>query len=99
MTSSSAGGAAFLTGFWAKLNSELAQLLLFDIRGRAAHRIDPGLVLREGDHVAQIRLLCVGHHHPVDPEGAPRVRRSPHRERVEKKAELRPLLLGSEREE
>src|ERR1044072_9908014 len=96
MTSSSAGWPAFLTGFWPDLDSQPAQLRLLHVGGRAAHRIDPGLVLREGDHVAEIRLTREHHHHPVDPECDPAVRRCAHAERVEEEAELRALLLGRE---
>src|SRR3972149_11750999 len=45
-----------------KLDAELAELLLRHLRGRAAHRGDAGLVLREGDDVAQVRLA--GQPHP-----------------------------------
>ena len=62
--------------------------------GRAAHRVDARLVLRERDHVAQVRLAGEHHRHPVDPERDPAHRRRAHRERVEQEAELRPLLLG-----
>src|SRR6266550_7964634 len=82
-----------LIGLAPKLNSELAQLFLLDFRRRAAHRIHPGLVLREGDHVTEVRLARKHHHHPVDPERDAAVRGRPHRERVEQEPELRPLLL------
>src|SRR4051812_16377086 len=93
MTSSSAGRTAFLTDSGPELNSELPQLFLLHFGRRAAHRVDARLVLRECDHVAEIRLLREHHHHPVDPEGDPAVRRRAHGQRVEKEAELRPLLL------
>src|SRR6185312_17246128 len=96
MTSSSAGWPAFLTGFGAKLNSELAQLFLLHFGRGAAHRVGPGLVLGERDHVAQVRLAGEHHHHAVDPEGDPAVRRRSHPERVEEEAELRPLLIRRE---
>ena len=50
----------------------------------------PGLVLRERDHVAEVRLAGEHHRHPVDAERDPAVRRRAHRQRVEQEAELRP---------
>src|SRR3954447_15397613 len=96
MTSSSAGGPAFLTGFGTNLDSELAELFFLDLRRSSAHRIDTGLVLGKGDHVAEVRLAREDHHHSVDPEGDPAVWRRAHREGVEEEAELRALLLGGE---
>jgi hypothetical protein len=72
---------------------ELVELGRLD-RGRGTrHRVDARLVLGEGDRVAEVRLAGEHHHHPVDPEGDPAVRRGSHRERVEQEPELRALLL------
>ena len=51
------------------------------------------MVLRERDHVAQVRLAGQDHRHPVDSERDSAHRRRAHGERVEQEAELRALLL------
>src|SRR5688572_28150158 len=79
-----------------ELNSKLSQLFLLDLRRRAAHRIDTRLVLREGDHVTQVRLATERHQHPLDAERDPAVWRRAHREGVEQEAELAPLLVLAE---
>src|ERR687891_2571968 len=81
-----------------ELNSKLSQLFLLDLGGRAAHRVDARLVLRERDHVTQVRLAAERHQHPLDAERDPPVRRRTHREGVEQEAELAPLLLLAELE-
>src|SRR5688572_3791418 len=47
---------------------ELVELGLLDRRRRPRHRVEPGLVLRERDRVAEVRLAREHHQHPVDPE-------------------------------
>src|ERR687892_2450308 len=81
-----------------ELNSKLAKLFLLDLGGRAAHRIEARLVLREGDHVAQVPLPPKRHQHPLDAERDPAVRRRAHRESLEQETELAPLLLVAELE-
>src|SRR5207247_5311777 len=73
---------------------ELPQLLSRHFRRRSAHRIHARLILRESDDVTKIRLQGDHHHHAIDPERDPAMRRRPHRESVQEKAELRALLLG-----
>src|SRR2546423_14493939 len=85
--------ASALRARWPHADAALAELLLLDLGRRAGHRVEPRLVLREGDGVAQVRLAREDHHHAVDPEGDPPVRRRSHRERVEEEAELHALLL------
>ena len=80
-------------------DAELVELRLRDLGRRTAHRVEPRLVLRERDHVAQVRLAREHHRHAVDAERDPAVRRRAHGERVEQEAELRPLLVGAEREQ
>ena len=63
-------------------------------RRSTAHRVEARLVLRERDHVAQVRLAGEHHRHPVDPERDAAVRRRAHRERVEEEAELRALVVA-----
>src|SRR5688572_15442772 len=77
---------------------QLAQLLRRDLRRRAAHGVEARLVLRKRDHVAQVRLAREHHDRPVDPERDSAMRRRSHRERVEQEPELRPLLVGAQRE-
>ncbi len=61
--------------------------------------IETSLVLRERDHVAEVRLSGEDHRHSVDPERDSTVRRRAHGKRVEEEPELRSLLLRCEREE
>ena len=76
-----------------QLNSKLLEQFLLDLRRRAAHRVDARLVLRERDHVAEVRLAAERHQHALDPERDPAVRRRAHGQRVEQEAELPALLL------
>src|SRR3954452_24162493 len=78
---------------------ELGELRAGDLRRGTAHRVEAGLVLRESDHVAKIRLAREHHRHPVDTERYPPVRRRAHRECVEEETELRALILGAHREQ
>src|SRR6202011_2791589 len=73
--------------------SELVELFLRDVRRRSGHRIDPGLVLRKRERVADVRLVEERHRQTVDSRRDAAVRRCAHRERVEQMAKLRPLLL------
>src|SRR5688572_11168747 len=97
----------FLIGWFARLplivlrtqlNSKLPQQFLLHFGGRSTHRIDACLVLREGDHVAQVLLAPEGHEHALDPERDAAVRGRAHRERVQQEPELAPLLLRRELE-
>src|SRR5262249_61291115 len=61
------------------LEAKLPQLRRLDARRRPGHRVDPGLVLREGDQLADERLVEERHEHAFHPGGDASVRRRAHR--------------------
>src|SRR5262245_30918584 len=77
-----------------QLDPELVELLRCDFARGAAHRIEPGLVLRKRDRVAQVGLARQHHHEAVDAERDAPVRGRAHVQRLEQEAEAGLLLLG-----
>src|SRR5690349_6362459 len=74
-------------------------MLRLCVAGRAGHGIDPGLVLREDDRVAQVRLAREHHHRPIDAPRNAAVRWRAHPQRVEEEFELCALLLCADPEQ
>src|SRR5204863_10197848 len=52
-------------------DSKFVELFLRRVARRPGHRIHPGLILREGDCVPQVRLAREDHDHAIDAEGDP----------------------------
>ena len=50
-------GRNLVADFWQKLEADVAELLVVDGRGRVEHEVDAALVLREGDHVADVGFV------------------------------------------
>src|SRR6266550_4286236 len=61
-----------------QLDPELVELVGRNLARSAAHRIEPGLVLRERDRVPQVWLAGKHHHQPVDAERDAAVGRRAH---------------------
>mmetsp|Transcript_44555 Transcript_44555/g.71606 ORF Transcript_44555/g.71606 Transcript_44555/m.71606 type:complete len:379 (-) Transcript_44555:954-2090(-) len=76
-------------------DGELLELLSCDLGGRVDHEITPHLVLREGDEVANTRLVAEDATEPIEAERQPAVRRRTVLERAHQEAKLLlGLLLG-----
>ena len=51
-------GRNLVADVWQELESDIAELLIVDGRRRIKHQVDAALVLREGDHVPDVGLIC-----------------------------------------